>query len=928
MASKNTTSPNGRQNVQRSNRDSARWIAGLLLLFVGLFSAAAVFFSFFSWAPDQSVLQKSVEDRELIGAEIENLCGVAGARLGMLLVDRSFGLFGILIPVMLVLIGIRIIRQRPLLVNHSILSLFFIMILGSLTLGFAFADRWSICCSTGWGGAFGIEVSTLLRTHIGAVGTLILLLGGWILTGVFINRNFINKVNEVGNVMADKGEKIVEIVKHKVVVPLGRVPGEDGAITEEAPEPAPKAAEPAAPAAKAAVVPEPPVQKAAPIHVERPAESVAAAKATLRDEDDDPFIELTPDGKPVGEVVPEETEPQEPAGDEEFTEVDLSHPEGRVVMGRGGLIELERPAFRPAAPAAPVSDGPFTEIIVGDEPEEPVEMRAEIPAEVTAETPAEMLPAPEPQGEGVVVTVESNEAKLVDEKAIPTESYDPLKDLVNYHKPPVTLLEDYVSDSEVSDEEIFENKTKIEETLKYFGIPIQRIKATVGPTVTLYEIVQAQGVKIAKIQGLQNDIAQSLKAESGIRIIAPIPGKGTIGIEVPNRNKQIVSMYSAVRSLRFQESKAELPVVIGRTIQNENFVFDLAKMPHLLVAGATGQGKSVGLNAIITSLLYRKHPAQLKFVMIDPKMVEFSLYSKVERHFLAKMESEDEAIVTDPRKAVYTLNALCTEMDNRLELCKKAGARNISEYNEKFTSRRLNPLNGHRFMPYIVVVIDEFADLIMTAKEVETPVTRLAQKARAIGIHLIIATQRPSVDVITGKIKANFPARVAFRVMQMIDSRTILDRPGADQLIGRGDMLISKDGELTRIQCALVETKEVERIVDYISKQQGYTAAYALPDYTPDNGEGQQMGSEEASSAPLKYDSLFSEIARSAVQDGSISTSMIQRNYEVGFNRAGRIMMQLERAGIVGRQQGAKPRDILYHDLPSLEAKLQELGVF
>ena len=545
-----------------------------------------------------------------------------------------------------------------------------------------------------------------------------------------------------------------------------------------------------------------------------------------------------------------------------------------------------------------------------------------------AEVSAEALPAPEPRGEGIVVTVESNEAKLVDEKSIPTESYDPLKDLVNYHKPPVTLLEDYVSDSEVSDEEIFENKTKIEETLKYFGIPIQRIKATVGPTVTLYEIVQAQGVKIAKIQGLQNDIAQSLKAESGIRIIAPIPGKGTIGIEVPNRNKQIVSMYSAVRSLRFQESKAELPVVIGRTIQNENFVFDLAKMPHLLVAGATGQGKSVGLNAIITSLLYRKHPAQLKFVMIDPKMVEFSLYAKIERHFLAKMESEDEAIVTDPRKAVYTLNSLCTEMDNRLELCKKAGARNISEYNEKFTSRRLNPLNGHRFMPYIVVVIDEFADLIMTAKEVETPVTRLAQKARAIGIHLIIATQRPSVDVITGKIKANFPARVAFRVMQMIDSRTILDRPGADQLIGRGDMLISKDGELTRIQCALVETKEVERIVDYISKQQGYTAAYALPDYTPDSGDGSQMGSEETSSAPLKYDSLFAEIARSAVQDGSISTSMIQRNYEVGFNRAGRIMMQLERAGIVGRQQGAKPRDILYHDLPSLEAKLQELGVF
>ena len=632
----------------------------------------------------------------------------------------------------------------------------------------------------------------------------------------------------------------------------------------------------------------------------------------MPEEDENPFLELTPDGKPVaGETAAEQAPP--PAEDGEFIEVDLSRPEGRVVIGRSGLVELERPAVRDAVAAEPApeevperelaqsdSDAPFTEITVLDD-----------------------APAAEP--EGVVVTVEANEAKLLDEKAIPTESYDPLKDLVNYRKPPVTLLEDYISDSEVSDEEIFENKTKIEETLKYFGIPIQRIKATVGPTVTLYEIVQAQGIKISKVQGLENDIAQSLKA-LGIRIIAPIPGKGTIGIEVPNRDKQVVSMYSAVRSLRFQESKAELPVVIGRTIQNENYVFDLAKMPHLLVAGATGQGKSVGLNAIITSLLYRKHPAQLKFVMIDPKMVEFSLYAKIERHFLAKMESEDDAIITDPKKAVYTLNSLCTEMDNRLELCKKAGARNIAEYNEKFTSRRLNPMNGHRYLPYIVVVVDEFADLIMTAREVEGPVMRLAQKARAIGIHLIIATQRPDVKVITGGIKANFPARIAFRVMQMIDSRTIIDQPGANQLIGRGDMLFSKDGDLTRIQCALVETREVERICEYISKQQGYTEAYTLPDYTPDGGDA-QMGSEE-SSAPVKYDSLFAEIARDAVSGGQISTSMIQRNYEVGFNRAGRIMMQLERAGIVGRQQGAKPRDILYHDLPSLEAKLQELGLF
>ena len=694
-------------------------------------------------------------------------------------------------------------------------------------------------------------------------------------------------------------------------MPHGRAAGEDVAaedVPEPAPKPGPKAAAPQPAPPKAA---EPAAQKTAPIRVERPSESVAARKS-VPEEDENPFLELTPDGKPVaGETAAEQTPP--PAEDGEFIEVDLSRPEGRVVIGRSGLVELERPAVRDAVPAEPApvevperelaqsdSDAPFTEITVLDD-----------------------APAAEP--EGVVVTVEANEAKLLDEKAIPTESYDPLKDLVNYRKPPVTLLEDYISDSEVSDEEIFENKTKIEETLKYFGIPIQRIKATVGPTVTLYEIVQAQGIKISKVQGLENDIAQSLKA-LGIRIIAPIPGKGTIGIEVPNRDKQVVSMYSAVRSLRFQESKAELPVVIGRTIQNENYVFDLAKMPHLLVAGATGQGKSVGLNAIITSLLYRKHPAQLKFVMIDPKMVEFSLYAKIERHFLAKMESEDDAIITDPKKAVYTLNSLCTEMDNRLELCKKAGARNIAEYNEKFTSRRLNPMNGHRYLPYIVVVVDEFADLIMTAREVEGPVMRLAQKARAIGIHLIIATQRPDVKVITGGIKANFPARIAFRVMQMIDSRTIIDQPGANQLIGRGDMLFSKDGDLTRIQCALVETREVERICEYISKQQGYTAAYALPDYTPD-GDGTQMGSEE-SSAPVKYDSLFAEIARDAVSGGQISTSMIQRNYEVGFNRAGRIMMQLERAGIVGRQQGAKPRDILYHDLPSLEAKLQELGLF
>ena len=1003
MASRNT-STNARQNVQRSNRDSARWIAGLLVLCLGLFAAAAVFFSFFSWDADQSVLQKTAEDRELLGAEIENPCGPLGARLGRLLVDNSFGIFGILIPVMLILIGLRIIRQQPLRLNQSILSLFLVMILGSMTLGFLLDTRLELCSSTGLGGAFGNLMASrrpfgetpaigLLPGAIGSLGTLILLVGGWILTGVFINRNFINKVNRAGNVLVDQSEKIVDTVRSKVIHPRG---GEDtpldgptpladaaangvrGAEAAAAAEPTARQRSGAESATDAGIrrpesaersSTEPSERRPVGLQVERPAVQragdpegagpvpVSPRTGVQRPAAEDPFVELLPDGTPVG--APAEPEPAAGAAvaDGEFTEVDLSHPEGRVVMGRGGLVELERPAPRNPSGVRPTADpdDPFIEITVGDDVPEAAQSASEaenspsgaaepfveegVPGAASGEPEASGADgaegpafaetgtgAPAAAPEGVVVTVEEHAAKLVDAKSIPTESYDPLKDLVNYRKPPVTLLEDYISDSEVSDEEIFENKTKIEETLKYFGIPIQRIKATVGPTVTLYEIVQAQGVKISKIQGLQNDIAQSLKAESGIRIIAPIPGRGTIGIEVPNRNKQVVSMYSAVRSLRFQESKAELPVVIGRTIQNENYVFDLTKMPHLLVAGATGQGKSVGLNAIITSLLYRKHPAQLKFVMIDPKMVEFSLYARIERHFLAKMQSEEEAIVTDPKKAVYTLNALCTEMDTRLELCKRAGARNIAEYNAKFVARQLNPMNGHRYLPYIVVVIDEFADLIMTAKEVETPVTRLAQKARAIGIHLIIATQRPSVDVITGKIKANFPARIAFRVMQMIDSRTIIDRPGADQLIGRGDMLISKDGELTRIQCALVETREVERITDYISKQQGYTEAYALPDYTPDSNDGVQMGSEE-SSAPVKYDSLFAEIARDAVSSGQISTSMIQRNYEVGFNRAGRIMTQLERAGIVGRQQGAKPRDILFYDLPSLEAKLQELGV-
>jgi len=924
MATRNTIRSSDRSGTQGGDGESARWIFGLLLLFVGIFLTASVVFYYFDWRGDYSALHGIGSENPNFDDSIDNPCGWLGAWTAELLVGRSFGLFGIIVPFIVAMMGARILRRRPVLFHHSVLSSLLVLILGSLTLGVAFDTGGSVF-NSGLGGAFGIEMGRLLGGAIGTVGCIILLLGGWILTGVFINRNFIHTVNRAGSALVGTSGKLVETVAHKVpslqsfVVSRPEagetLPAESAAEVRPAAAPATAAEEPrqaraATPAAgpvpdpAAAEEPDPFVvhsTDAAPVGggVETVNDYYARNRAVS---DDDPFEEHTLGGEAseakAGAKVGEVPLPPRPAGDDDaFVEIDLA------------AGETDAPAAAGDAPA----DGQQLQNPFLDDGE-PFVLK-----EAAPETGA----APE----GVVVTVEEHHDALVDEHRIATEAYDPLKDLIHYRRPPVSLLEDYPCDTEVSDEEIYANKSRIEETLKNFGIPIQRIKATTGPTVTLYEIVQAQGVKISRIQNLQNDIAQSLKA-LGIRIIAPIPGKGTIGIEVPNRNKQIVSMYSSVRSLKFQEAKAELPVVIGRTIQNENYVFDLAKMPHLLVAGATGQGKSVGLNAIITSLLYKKHPAQLKFVMIDPKMVEFSLYAKIERHFLAKMESEEEAIVTDPRKAVYTLNALCTEMENRLTLCKEAGARNIKEYNEKFTARRLNPLKGHRFLPYIVVVVDEFADLIMTAKEVEGPVMRLAQKARAVGIHLIIATQRPDVKVITGGIKANFPARIAFRVMQMIDSRTIIDRPGAEQLIGRGDMLFSNNGELTRVQCALVDTPEVERIVQYISEQQGYTSAYNLPDYTPESGGDSGAGVGSESAAPVKYDTKFADIARDAVTQGQISTSMIQRNYEVGFNRAGRIMMQLERAGIVGRQEGAKPRDILYHDLPSLEAKLQELGLF
>lgn len=517
---------------------------------------------------------------------------------------------------------------------------------------------------------------------------------------------------------------------------------------------------------------------------------------------------------------------------------------------------------------------------------------------------------------------EEEQEELGDELVKSFGLYDSTLDLPKYQFPTSDLLKDYVTDkAQVTNEELESNSKKIVETLGNYGIGIASIKATIGPTVTLYEIIPDAGVRISKIKNLEDDIALSLAA-LGIRIIAPIPGKGTIGIEVPNKNREMVSIKSLIMSEKFQKSNMDLPIVLGKTISNEIFMTDLAKMPHLLMAGATGQGKSVGLNVIIASLIYKKHPSQLKFVLVDPKKVELTLFNKLERHFLAMLPGEAEPIITNTKKVVNTLNSLCIEMDNRYNLLKDAGCRNLKEYNVKFINRKLNPEKGHKYLPYIVLVIDELADLMMTAgKEVEQPIARLAQLARAIGVHLIVATQRPSVNVITGTIKANFPARLSFKVTSKIDSRTILDSGGADQLVGQGDMLLSTGSDILRLQCAFVDTPEIDEVCDFIGAQQGYDSAYMLPEF-----EGDESGEEKSDFDPKNRDAYFDEAARLIVNHQQGSTSLIQRRLKLGYNRAGRLIDQLEAAGIVGPFEGSKAREVLIHDIQSLEDFLKNLA--
>ena len=775
-----------------------------------------------------------------------------------LIISKAFGLFGLLVPIVCVLLGCSMFLGRSRVLWRSMLSVMLITICGSLTMAaLPFGED---LFNSGLGGECGMSVVGLLQGKFGSFGVWLILIAAWILTFVVININIIDFLRRTTTSGVERGIGMFASLKER----MARKNEEEYDEEED----------------------------------EYDDDAVEA-------EDKVRVISTTPPTPPIPPTPP--TPPTPPA------------------------TPVTEPVQTPVVPVTPVANQVETPV------EQPLENSANSgatienafenkPAEETTQTESQIEDAAPKSNIDVVEVYEHTDERLSAAEVDKHRQFNP-DSTPNYEFPKIDCLVNHENGAEVSNDEIEQNKKCIEETLGNFGVPIISMTATIGPTVTLYEIVQVPGVKIARVQNLEKDIAQSLKA-LGIRIIAPIPGKGTIGIEVPNINKETVSMRSAIQSERFQSFKAELPVVIGRTIQNENFVFDLAKMPHLLVAGATGQGKSVGLNAIIASLLYRKDPSQLKFVLIDPKTVEFSLYDKLEKHFLAKMESEEDTIVKDPKKALYTLNSLCVEMENRLRKCGEVGVRNIVEYNDMVRKHRVDD----DIMPYIVVIIDEFADLIMSAKEVEKPVMRLAQKARAIGIHLIVATQRPDVKVITGTIKANFPARIAFRVMQMIDSRTIIDQPGAHQLIGRGDMLMSVNGELTRIQCAFVDTPEVRDIVEHISEQPfPYpSGTYLLPDYEDNSGSASggsegHFGSE--SGAPQHFDEHFAAVARDAVASGKLSTSSIQSVYGVGFNRAGRITRQLEQAGIVGPANGSKPRDAKIYDMAELEALLQQLGV-
>lgn len=844
-------------------------VVGVALVFIAVYISVAAISFFRSGAEDQSmVTSHSVAEITSQGMGVENAAGPVGARLAQSIIVEGLGLGSVVLIAYMVLLGLSLMGLRKMSFWSLTFKTILVGITASLVLGFC--SLWGDA-DFSLGGYHGHYVNMWLVAHLDWIGAA--LVSAFAIVAVFyvyINDIYrlINRYRAIRRARREKAEQMrleMEEDRQRVREAMAEADRlEHSGDNTDADSNA------------------------------NTTGNEAPVAVGFDDFDDnnteDPYAIPADHSR----YMPHEEEEEEPVNSD-------GHDEPYVQAAAP-----EPPAGIPVAEVAEVATVNVIETPVQPAP-------TEVP-EPSTQTEA----AAEPQVMDVVVTQKIEEG---DESN--NELYDPTAELSHYRKPSVDLLRDIQQkENNVDIDEQEENQARIRKTLNDYGIEISKIKATVGPTVTLYEIIPAEGVRIAKIKRLEDDIALSLAA-LGIRIIAPMPGKGTIGIEVPNKEPQTVSIRSILSSKRFIDGKETLPLAMGATISNEVFVADLCKMPHLLVAGATGMGKSVGLNAIIASLLYKRHPAELKFVLIDPKMVEFSLYSVLEKHFLAKLPDEEEAVVTQMDKVLATLNSLCVEMENRLGLLRDANVRSIAEYNEKFIQKRLNPNNGHRFLPYIVVIVDEFADLIMVAgKEIEKPVARIAQKARAVGIHMIVATQRPSTDVITGLIKNNFPGRIAFRVTQMVDSKTILDRPGANQLIGRGDMLFMHNGSLTRVQCAFIDTPEVEAICEHIGKQAGYATAYPLPEPAMEPGEGGALG---GSGSLSDRDVLFNDVAEAVVQAGFGSTSSVQRRFSVGFARAGKIMDQLEAAGIVGPATGGKPRQVLV-DMMSLQDILRTLG--
>ncbi len=829
--------------------ETERWIYGFLLLFVALFFLLAVVSYYFTWSEDQAALREGLSWSAV--DNVANHAGKLGAITGSELVGDWFGAFAICIPIVLLILSLRIMRVRPLFLNRSVRTTLIIMILGSLSLGYLFGTRWGVF-GTGLGGQAGIAAADWLRSVIGTAGLGLLLAVCWVLIAVYINRSTIKVVNRVGSSVAKGATDLIG------KIPVHPFKGKEDPQRQAEEEQLREDME----AVNYYYTPETPPTPPAPIIPEAAAASVDAW-ATSEEE--------------IVVREPEEEIAAPAEEEEEFFTVFPYEEEIETAPRTASAEEIPVPPLPQSTTPEPTDDAdesPFLEdeedFVVVDEKGERILASTLRPDRQPATLGAGGIVVSDQEGIEIVKT----DYKDTEAEEESDDSRDPTRTLPRYQRPSWVILKDHSIGIRISEEEIRENKNIIREKLEDFGIRItDKIKATIGPTVTLYEIEPAQGVKVSRIRNLEEDIALALKVQS-IRIVTLGQGRGTVGIEVPNSTREIVSMLSVVKSVKFQECQYRLPIVLGKTIYNEIYIGDLTKMPHLLVAGATGQGKSVGLNAIITSLLYKKHPAELKFVLIDPKQVELSAYAKLDRHFLAKMEGEESAIITDTSKAVNTLNS--------------------------------------------VVVIDEFADMIMTAgREVEIPITRLAAKARAVGIHLIVATQRPDVKVITGLIKSNIPARIAFKVVSMVDSRTIIDQPGANSLIGMGDMLLYLNGELTRMQCAFLDTPEIENLTSFISQQEGYEGPMELPFFELKGSTGNTGGGNNEEGAGS--DNMLIQVAHFIVQNQQGSTSAIQRNFRLGYNRAGRIMDKLEKMGIVGRQDGSKPREVIVTDMRQLE---------